>query len=51
MVAELPDWEELRAPGAAIKDAALLGLADHLTQLESAVLAAGGHGALGERRR
>ena len=43
VVAELPDWEELRASGSAIKDAALLGLADHLTQLESAVLAAGGH--------
>jgi L-lactate dehydrogenase complex protein LldF len=42
VVAELPDWEELRASGSAIKDTALLGLADHLTQLESAVLAAGG---------
>ena len=51
VVAELPDWEELRASGSAIKDAALLGLADHLTQLESAVLAAGGHRALGEGRR
>jgi len=43
VVAELPDWEELRASGAAIKDAALLGLDHHLTQLESAVRAAGGH--------
>jgi L-lactate dehydrogenase complex protein LldF len=43
VVAELPDWEELRASGSAIKDAALLGLDDHLTQLESAVLAGGGH--------
>ena len=42
VVAELPDWEELRASGSAIKDAALLALADQLTQLESAVLAAGG---------
>jgi L-lactate dehydrogenase complex protein LldF len=43
VVAELPDWEELRASGAAIKDAALLSLDDHLLQLESAVVAAGGH--------
>ena len=43
VVAELPDWEELRASGSAIKDAALLALPDRLTQLESAVLAAGGH--------
>ena len=43
VVAELPDWEELRAAGSAIKDAALLSLDDHLLQLESAVLAAGGH--------
>ena len=28
VVAELPDWEELRASGSAIKDAALLSLAD-----------------------
>jgi L-lactate dehydrogenase complex protein LldF len=43
VVAELPDWEELRAAGSAIKDAALLSLDDQLLQLESAVLAAGGH--------
>ena len=42
VVAELPDWEELRASGSAIKDAALLSLADQLTQLEAAVVAAGG---------
>ncbi len=42
VVAELPDWEELRASGSAIKDVALLGLADQLTQLESAVVGAGG---------
>jgi L-lactate dehydrogenase complex protein LldF len=43
VVAELPDWEELRAAGAAIKDAALLTLAEQLELLESAVFAAGGH--------
>ena len=43
VVAELPDWEELRASGSAIKDAALLALPDRLTQLESAVVDAGGH--------
>jgi L-lactate dehydrogenase complex protein LldF len=43
VVEELPDWEELRASGAAIKDAALHGLEEHLTQLEAAVVAAGGH--------
>jgi L-lactate dehydrogenase complex protein LldF len=43
VVAELPDWEELRAAGAAIKDAALLTLAEQLGLLESAVCAAGGH--------
>ena len=43
VVAELPDWEDLRAAGSAIKDAALMPLDDHLVQLESAVLAAGGH--------
>lgn len=42
VVAELPDWEELRAAGAAIKDSALLSLDDHLLKLEAAVLAAGG---------
>ena len=35
VVGEMPDWEELREAGAAIKDAALLSLADHLTSLES----------------
>ena len=43
VVAELPDWEELRASGAAIKDAALLGLDSELERLEAAVTAAGGH--------
>ena len=42
VVDELPDWEELRDAGAAIKDAALLRLDDHLTELESSVQARGG---------
>jgi L-lactate dehydrogenase complex protein LldF len=42
VVDELPDWEELRAAGAAIKDEALLDLDARLTQLESSVAAAGG---------
>jgi L-lactate dehydrogenase complex protein LldF len=43
VVGELPDWEELRAAGAAIKDRALLTLPEQLELLESQVLAAGGH--------
>ena len=42
VVGELPDWEELRAAGAGIKDAALLRLDTELSRLESAVVAAGG---------
>ena len=42
VVGELPDWEELRAAGAAIKDSALLRLDDQLARLEAAVSAAGG---------
>jgi iron-sulfur cluster protein len=42
VVEELPDWEDLRAAGAAIKDAALLRLDSTLEQLESSVTAAGG---------
>jgi L-lactate dehydrogenase complex protein LldF len=42
VVAELPDWEELRASGSAIKDAALLSLASQLERLEASVTAAGG---------
>jgi len=42
VVAELPDWEELRAAGSAIKDAALFGLDASLQQLEAAVISAGG---------
>jgi L-lactate dehydrogenase complex protein LldF len=42
VVDELPDWEELRAAGAAIKDSALVDLDAQLTRLESSVTAAGG---------
>jgi iron-sulfur cluster protein len=42
VVGELPDWEELRAAGAAAKDEALLGLDAQLERLEQAVSAAGG---------
>jgi L-lactate dehydrogenase complex protein LldF len=42
VVDELPDWEELRAAGSAIKDAALLRLDSMLEQFESSVTAAGG---------
>src|SRR5215207_8968013 len=42
VVAELPDWEELRAAGSAIKDRALLTLSDQLELLESQVVSAGG---------
>ncbi|MFB9236922.1 lactate utilization protein B [Plantactinospora siamensis] len=41
-VAELPDWEELRRAGAAIKDRVLADLPELLEQLEAAVTAAGG---------
>jgi L-lactate dehydrogenase complex protein LldF len=43
VVAELPDWEELREAGRAIKAGVLAGLADYLVQFEAAVEAAGGH--------
>ena len=42
VVAEVPDWEELRISGSAIKDAALLALDSELERLEAAVTAAGG---------
>jgi L-lactate dehydrogenase complex protein LldF len=42
VVDELPDWEELREAGAAIKDSALLDLATQLTTLEDAVRSRGG---------
>ncbi|HEY7197435.1 MAG TPA: LutB/LldF family L-lactate oxidation iron-sulfur protein [Gaiellaceae bacterium] len=43
VVAELPDWEELREAGRAIKEKTLLGLDRYLVELEQAVEAAGGH--------
>ena len=42
-VAEVPNWEDLRTQGAAIKDAALDKLADHLLDLEASVKRRGGH--------
>jgi L-lactate dehydrogenase complex protein LldF len=42
VVAELPDWQELRAAGAAIKDDALAHLDTYLLQLEEQVTARGG---------
>jgi L-lactate dehydrogenase complex protein LldF len=42
VVAELPDWEELRAAGQAIKTATLRDLDTYLLELEAAVTARGG---------
>ncbi len=42
VVGEVPDWEELREAGAAVKESALLGLAEHLSSLEASVTSAGG---------
>jgi len=42
VVAELPDWEELRAAAAAVKDDVLAGLDRYLLQLEEQVTAHGG---------
>ena len=42
VVAEVPDWDLLRAAGAAIKDETLANLEEVLVGLESSVLAAGG---------
>ncbi|HST66427.1 MAG TPA: (4Fe-4S)-binding protein, partial [Mycobacteriales bacterium] len=42
VVGEVPDWAELRAAGAAIKDDTLTRLPELLVQLESAVTARGG---------
>ena len=42
VVAELPDWEGLRAAGQAIKARTLAGLDGYLEQLETAVTARGG---------
>jgi L-lactate dehydrogenase complex protein LldF len=41
VVAEVPDWEELRQAGADLKDATLADLAAHLEQLEAALVARG----------
>ncbi|MGZ4774301.1 MAG: lactate utilization protein B [Oryzihumus sp.] len=41
VVAEVEDWEELRLAGAAIKDATLLRLDEHLLRLEAALQARG----------
>jgi iron-sulfur cluster protein len=41
-VGEMPDWSELRAAGAAIKDRALLSLDDQLERLEAQVTDRGG---------
>ncbi|HEY3262775.1 MAG TPA: LutB/LldF family L-lactate oxidation iron-sulfur protein [Pseudonocardiaceae bacterium] len=43
VVGELPDWEELRLAGAAVKDTALANLDTYLIQIEERVTAAGGH--------
>ena len=43
VVGELPDWEELRSAGEAIKDRVLAGLDGYLEQLEESVTRAGGH--------
>ncbi|MBA2461033.1 MAG: lactate utilization protein [Actinobacteria bacterium] len=42
VVSELPDWEQLREAGQAIKDRALHGLDELLVELEAAVTRAGG---------
>lgn len=41
-IAELPDWQRLRAAGAALKERTLRHLDTYLEQLEAAVAAAGG---------
>jgi len=43
VVAELPDWEELREAAQAIKTDVLARLDEYLVQFESAVTTAGGH--------
>jgi L-lactate dehydrogenase complex protein LldF len=43
VVAEVPDWEELREAGRAIKADVLARLGEYLLQFEAAVQAAGGH--------
>jgi L-lactate dehydrogenase complex protein LldF len=43
VVAEVPDWEELRAAGRAIKEDVMHRLDEYLLQFEASVQAAGGH--------
>jgi L-lactate dehydrogenase complex protein LldF len=43
VVAELPDWEELREAGRALKTRVLRHLDDYLLELEASVQRAGGH--------
>ena len=43
VVAEVPDWEELREAGRAIKERVLRHLDDYLLQFEESVTRAGGH--------
>ena len=43
VVAEVPDWEELREAGRAIKEDVMHRLDEYLLQFEAAVLATGGH--------
>lgn len=43
VVAEVPDWEQLREAGRAIKAQTMHRLADYLEQFEEGVRAAGGH--------
>ncbi len=43
VVGELPDWEQLRLAGAALKDEVLNHLDSYLVQVEEQVTAAGGH--------
>lgn len=43
VVGEVPDWEELRTAGQAIKDATMARLPELLVQLEERVVAAGGN--------
>jgi L-lactate dehydrogenase complex protein LldF len=43
VVGEVPDWEELRQAGRALKDSALASLDTQLERLEAAVVSAGGH--------
>jgi L-lactate dehydrogenase complex protein LldF len=50
VVAEVPQWEDLRLAGAAAKDETMTHLAAYLEQLEANLVRNGAHGALGPRR-